>query len=58
VANPLRSEAAAFRFLWLTIAYFALIALGAWINSWLGVAVFVALTAAAVYAAARGRRAR
>ena len=39
--NPFRSEAAAFRFVWLTIGYFALIVIGATINSWLGVAVFV-----------------
>jgi uncharacterized membrane protein (DUF485 family) len=56
MANPLRSEAAAFRFLWLTIAYFALIALAAWINTWLGVAVFVLLTAGAIWTAVRGRR--
>jgi hypothetical protein len=49
VQNPLRSEAAAFRFLLLAIGYFALIALGAWINTWLGVAVFVLLTALIVY---------
>jgi hypothetical protein len=48
VTNPLRSEAAAFRFLLLTIAYFALIALAAWINTWLGVAVFLILTVAIV----------
>jgi uncharacterized membrane protein (DUF485 family) len=57
VANPLRSEAAAFRFLWLTIAYFALIALAAWINRWLGVVVFLLLTAAAIYLSV-GRRLR
>jgi uncharacterized membrane protein (DUF485 family) len=55
VANPLRSEAAAFRFLWLTIGYFALIALAAWINRWLGVAVFVVLTAVAIWAVVRRR---
>ena len=53
MANPLRSEAAAFRFLLLTIGYFALIALAAWINTWLGVAVFVVLTAVIVAKAAR-----
>jgi GABA permease len=47
--NPLRSEADAFRFLLLTIGYFALIAIAAVINKWLGVAVFVVLTLAAVY---------
>ena len=39
--NPFRSEAEAFRFLLLTIGYFALIVIGAVINTWLGVAVFV-----------------
>ncbi len=53
--NPLRSEAAAFRFLWLTIGYFALIAVAAWIDTWLGVAVFVLLTAAIVWSAVRRR---
>lgn len=39
--NPFRSEAAAFRFVWLTIGYFALIVIGSAINTWIGVAVFV-----------------
>jgi GABA permease len=47
--NPFRSEADAFRFVWFTIGYCALIVLGSVINVWLGVAVFVALTAAAVW---------
>lgn len=47
--NPLRSEAEAFRFLLLTIGYFALIVIGAAIDTWVGVAVFVLLTLAAVY---------
>jgi hypothetical protein len=49
--NPLRSEAEAFRFLLLTIGYFALIVIGAWINTWVGVAVFALLSAFAVYSA-------
>jgi hypothetical protein len=49
VRNPFRSEADAFRFLLLTIGYFALIVIGAVINRWLGVAVFVVLTVAAIY---------
>jgi GABA permease len=48
VPNPFRSEEAAFRFVLLTIGYFALIVIGAVINRWLGVAVFVALTAGVV----------
>ena len=49
--NPLRSEAEAFRFLLLTIAYFALIVIGAIINTWLGLGVFIVLTLAVVYVA-------
>lgn len=44
--NPLRSEAEAFRFVWLTIGYFALIVIGAEINNWVGVAVFLVETSA------------
>ena len=47
--NPFRSEAEAYGFVWLTIGYFALIVAGAVINRWLGVAVFVVLTAAVVF---------
>lgn len=47
--NPFRSEESAFRFVWVTIGYFALIVLGAWISRWVGVAVFVALTAVAAW---------
>ena len=43
--NPFRSEAEAFRFVWLTIGYFALIVIASLDQSWLGVAVFVVLTA-------------
>lgn len=43
--NPVRSEADAFRFVLLTIGYFALIVIGYFINHWLGFAVFVVLTA-------------
>src|ERR1051325_10567282 len=49
--NPLRSEADAFRFLLLTIGYFALIAIGAVINKWLGLGVFVVLTGLVVSSA-------
>ena len=47
--NPIRSEADAFRFVLLTIGYFVLIVIGSVINVWLGVAVFVALTAGALW---------
>jgi hypothetical protein len=51
--NPFRSEADAFRFVWLTIGYFALIVVGSLINSWVGFAVFLVLTAVALWAALR-----
>ncbi len=47
--NPFRSEAEAFRFLIRTIAYFAVIAVAAMINTWLGVAVFVIATGVIVW---------
>ncbi len=47
--NPVRSEADAFRFVWLTIGYFALIVVASLINVWVGVAMFVLLTLAGVY---------
>jgi len=53
VRNPFRSEADAFRFVWLTIGYFALIVVGSVINSWVGLAVFLVLTAVALWAALR-----
>jgi hypothetical protein len=49
VRNPFRSEADAYRFVWLTIGYFALIVVGALIDRWLGLAVFVVLSAAVAY---------
>jgi hypothetical protein len=45
VPNPFRSEADAYRFVWLTIGYCALIVGASVVNRWLGVAVFVLLTA-------------
>jgi hypothetical protein len=54
--NPFRSEAEAYRFLLLTVGYFALIVAAAAIQTWLGVAVFVVLTAGAVVWWARSRR--
>jgi GABA permease len=47
VRNPFRSEADAFRFVWLTIGYFALIFVGSLIDLWVGIAVFVVVTALA-----------
>jgi len=56
MANPFRSEADAYRLVWLTIGYFALIVLASWIHTYLGVAVFVVLTALAVWWLLRVRR--
>jgi hypothetical protein len=47
--NPFRSEADAYRFLLLTIGYFALIVAASFINRWLGLAMFILLTALAVW---------
>ncbi len=46
--NPFRTEAAAFRFLWLTIGYFGLIAIASLINTWFGLAVFLLETGALI----------
>ncbi len=53
--NPFRSEAEAYRFLLLTVGYFALIVGASVIAPWLGFVVFVALSAAAVWLWLRGR---
>ena len=47
--NPFRSEESAFRFVWLTIGYFAVIVVAWWLNHWLGVAVFVLLSAGVAF---------
>jgi GABA permease len=55
--NPFRTEEEAFRFVWLTILYSALIVAGSFINVWVGLGVFVAETALiAWWVFARGRR--
>ena len=53
--NPFRSEAEAYRFLLLTVGYFALIVAAAAITTWLGVVVFIGLSAAAVWFWVRSR---
>jgi GABA permease len=55
VESPFRSEAAAFRFLLITIGAFALVVAASWINPWLGLLVFLGLTAAAVWIYLRQR---
>ena len=55
--NPFRSEAEAYRFLLLTVGYFAAIVIAALaIGEWVGFAVFVLLTLAGVVYVARARR--
>jgi len=55
--NPLRSEAEAYRFLLLTVGYFAAIAIAALvIGTWAGVIVFLVLTVAAAVYVARAHR--
>lgn len=56
--SPFRTEAAAFRFLLITIAAFALIVGASWIEPWLGFAVFLALVAGAVWIYLRQRAPR
>src|SRR3954465_3812858 len=53
--NPFPSHAEAHRLLLLTVGYFALIVVGASIATWLGVVVFVVLTAAAAFFWLRSR---
>lgn len=55
--NPFKTEADAFRFVWLTIGYFAVIVAAAAVNTWLGVAVFVVESVAlGWWIATRGKR--
>src|SRR5712691_3317049 len=55
--NPLRSEAEAFRFLIASIAYFGAIVLATVVGgSWVGLGVFIALSAAVVAWWLRARR--
>jgi hypothetical protein len=58
VINPLRSEAEAYRFLLLSVGYFAAIVIAALaIGKWAGVTIFLLLTAAGILYVARARRA-
>jgi hypothetical protein len=55
--NPFRSEAEAYRFLLLTVGYFAAIAIAALaLGKWAGLAVFAVLTLAGLVYVARARR--
>ncbi len=55
--NPLRSEAEAYRFVWLTIGYLgAIVVASATGGRWAGLAVFIVLTSVAIGAWMRSRR--
>jgi GABA permease len=47
--SPFRSEAAAFRFLLVSIGAFALIVVASWVSPWLGLLVFLLLSAGAFW---------
>jgi GABA permease len=53
--SPFRSEAAAFRFLLISIGAAALIVIASWIHPWLGFAVFLALVGLGTWAYMRMR---
>jgi hypothetical protein len=58
VINPLRSEAEAYRFVLLTVGYFAAIVVSTLaFGRWAGLAVFIALTVAGIVYVVRARRA-
>ena len=56
--NPLRDEASAFTTVLVTLGAAVLIVLAAWINTWLGLIVFLALVAAALWLIRGGMRHR
>ena len=47
--NPFRTEEEAFRFVWLTILYAALIVAGSFINVWVGLGIFAVETALIIW---------
>jgi GABA permease len=58
VKNPLRDEAAAFQVVMVTLGAAVLVVVAAWINTWLGLVVFLALVGAAFWAIRGGMRHR
>lgn len=56
--NPLRSEAAAFRWVLGTVVVLALVVVASWVSTWLGLAVVVLLAALAAWRVATRRRRR
>lgn len=56
--NPLRDEASAFQVVLITLGAAVLVVVAAWIDTWLGLAVFLALVGAAFWAIRGGIRHR
>ena len=56
--NPLRDEASAFQVVLVTLGGAILVVLAAWVDTWLGLAVFFALVAVALFAIRGGMRQR
>ena len=56
--NPLRDEASAFQVVLITLGAAVLVVVAAWIDTWLGLAVFLALVGAAFWAIRGGMRHR
>ena len=56
--NPLRDEASAFQVVLATLGGALLVVLAAWINTWLGLAVFLVLVGVALWAIRGGMRQR
>ena len=56
--NPVRDEASAFQVVWLTLGGAVLVVVAAWIETWLGVIVFLLLVAAALWTIRGGMRHR
>ncbi len=56
--NPLRDESSAFQLVLITLAGALLVVLAAWVNTWLGLAVFLVLLGAALWAIRGGLRQR
>ncbi|HEX3291855.1 MAG TPA: hypothetical protein VHR46_10715 [Gaiella sp.] len=54
--NPLRDEASAFQVVLVTLGGALLVVLAAWVNTWLGLAVFVVLVGVALWAIRGGLR--
>jgi GABA permease len=50
VKNPLRDEASAFQVVLITLGGAVLVVIAAWLNTWLGLAVFVVLVGVALWA--------